>query len=184
MPKRMPVRSRISIHSLLAEGDRREEEDKEMAKISIHSLLAEGDRRRNHHRRRAENFNPLPPRGGRLGDIVVEQAALIISIHSLLAEGDLIARHNPRTPGISIHSLLAEGDHRRGARQPRCYKISIHSLLAEGDLSTRSTQATLENFNPLPPRGGRRRQYAMRDTVAKFQSTPSSRRETLFMPSP
>ena len=34
--------------------------------------------------------------------------------------------------------------------------ISIHSLRVEGDIVTQLLQGMMQDFNPLPPRGGRR----------------------------
>ena len=79
------------------------------------------------------HFNPRPPRGGRLrigGRLTAKQ---FISTHALLAEGD-----NYVPTGISI------------------VYISTHALLAEGDDSQRNFQFFADNFNPRPPRGGRR----------------------------
>ena len=65
--------------------------------------------------------------------------------------------YNPADPAdISIHSLLAEGDLDIDFPRVRV-DISIHSLLAEGDGLCR-----------IHPHGR-----------AQFQSTPSSRRETI-----
>ncbi len=101
-----------------------------------------------------------------------------ISIHSLLAEGD----DNDlavvdKTIRISIHSLLAEGDW-AAIQAGNRVSISIHSLLAEGDVIRAGDAPDGQNFNPLPPRGGRR--YAVKSIAFQFlfQSTPSSRRET------
>ena len=104
------------------------------------------------------------------------------------------------TRWISIHSLLAEGDHvssvrltshfrfqstpssRRETRRlrdgHRGDRISIHSLLAEGDRVAHPGGALYVDFNPLPPRGGRRVCTNQLNSDLLFQSTPSSRRET------
>ena len=39
-------------------------------------------------------------------------------------------------------------------------------------------QTHLSNFNPRPPRGGRRGGTLLTDTLVVFQSTPSARRAT------
>ena len=83
-----------------------------------------------------------------------ERNRLIISIHSLLAEGDVSQPADQGFTSISIHSLLAEGDFAPGQPMPG-QLISIHSLLAEGDLDGLTIDEISENFNPLPPRGGR-----------------------------
>ena len=56
------------------------------------------------------HFNPLPPRGGRLYQILHRRWHKFISIHSLRVEGDP-ERMLFRLPcTISIHSLRVEGD--------------------------------------------------------------------------
>ena len=63
--------------------------------------------------------------------------------------------HLGYTVRISIHSLLAEGD-AISAEAVVAPTISIHSLLAEGDPALSLLFCDSPNFNPLPPRGGRR----------------------------
>ena len=79
------------------------------------------------------NFNPLPPYGGRLQPRRWVGEREFISIHSLRMEGDF----------VFIFSLLQ-------------FNISIHSLRMEGDNYRNPGKARNENFNPLPPYGGRR----------------------------
>ena len=55
---------------------------------------------------------------------------------------------------ISIHSLRMEGDTAELERL-RYICISIHSLRMEGDILEVPESMFLENFNPLPPHGGR-----------------------------
>ena len=80
----------------------------------------------------------------------------MISIHSLLAEGDIQDDQYSILQAISIHSLLAEGDRISTQAAKDAWHISIHSLLAEGDCSS-------------SPANG---------IECRFQSTPSSQRET------
>ena len=147
-------KNKISIHSLLAEGDARYDADDNPTTISIHSLLAEGDQ-----------ADDVPPFGDH------------ISIHSLLAEGDLDAvrpgeknhyfnplpprggRQNRGRNGIMPCTFQSTPSSRRetrtlcslvrgskfqstpsSRRETRVHNrdfstcdISIHSLLAEGD---------------------------------------------------
>ena len=79
---------------------------------------------------------------------------------------------------ISIHALLAEGDVIRNIAEYDRINISIHSLLAEGDLIQAPLLLRHRNFNPLPPRRGRRNKPVCNGIHTKFQSTPSSQRET------
>ena len=146
----------------------------------------------------------------------------IISIHSLRMEGDHTFHKMHLHAIISIHSLRMEGDPRRRRistdgrafqstpsawrettdKIPLLYviDISIHSLRMEGDLSSRISVEWAENFNPLPPHGGRliiartsvRIQYfnplpphggrlcfsCFSSSKTTFQSTPSAWRET------
>ena len=125
---------------------------------------------------------------------------MAISIHSLRVEGDS-ARRTPAqnrtqfqsTPsvwrettkaiirckncGISIHSLRVEGDGHAHARKHGHF-ISIHSLRVEGDVDNSGVLIPSQNFNPLPPCGGRRLSAVERRFYEKFQSTPSVWRET------
>ena len=81
----------------------------------------------------AIHFNPLPPRGGRHAQFSSDLPAAIISTHSLLAEGDAKRFGCANHEDISTHSLLAEGDPRDVLEQLHALAISTHSLLAEGD---------------------------------------------------
>ena len=102
------------------------------------------------------NFNPLPPHGGRLCDLVLFSPLYIsfqstpsawretrspvlsldldpISIHSLRMEGDAIPIRDAPDAIISIHSLRMEGDDRLSITTICRICISIHSLRMEGD---------------------------------------------------
>ena len=57
--------------------------------------------------------------------------------------------------------------------------ISIHSLRMEGDLSSRVSIDRTQNFNPLPPYGGRHKVRGFVHKHKAFQSTPSVWRETV-----
>ena len=101
-------------------------------------------------------FNPLPPHGGRLCDLVLFSPLYIsfqstpsawretrspvlsldldpISIHSLRMEGDAIPIRDAPDAIISIHSLRMEGDDRLSITTICRICISIHSLRMEGD---------------------------------------------------
>ena len=145
----------ISTHSLLAEGDKGFRAIQRHLPISTHSLLAEGDRLVTRQAPKPSNFNPLPPRGGRL------------PATESLTEQD-----------ISTHSLLAEGD--AGQVDNYCSIDDFNPLPPRGGRphDTRLTQRPIKNFNPLPPRGGRLVDCEPSIQASTFQPTPSSRRET------
>ena len=58
--------------------------------ISIHALREEGDFSRTRPSHRKCNFNPRPPRGGRLKYWCMESMPIWISIHALREEGDVL----------------------------------------------------------------------------------------------
>ena len=102
--------------------------------ISIHSLRMEGDCRSPIAALRILHFNPLPPHGGRLCDLVLF-SPLYISFQSTPS-----AWRETRSPvlsldldPISIHSLRMEGDDRLSITTICRICISIHSLRMEGD---------------------------------------------------
>ena len=78
--------------------------------ISTHALLAEGDVGQNDVHGLIHDFNPRPPRGGRLTEKQKRAIASIISTHALLAEGDNTSCVLSVQDVISTHALLAEGD--------------------------------------------------------------------------
>ena len=124
--------------------------------ISIHALRGEGDFRPPRSCRRTMSyFNPRPPWGGRLADIVpyanntkfqstpsVGRATAClaslaynpdISIHALRGEGDVVQNSALTAKDIiSIHALRGEGDDKIGMTND-VIAISIHALRGEGD---------------------------------------------------
>ena len=83
-----------------------------------------------------------------------------------------------RRAQISIHALREEGDLQR--EKPDLYmEISIHALREEGDLLLNADLSLIVDFNPRPPRGGRRNAIKQVKIPYQFQSTPSARRATL-----
>ena len=60
----------------------------------------------------------------------------------------------------------------------RWFKISIHALREEGDHKLLVHTASVFNFYPRPPRGGRQQRDNAADDVMRFLSTPSARRAT------
>ena len=147
----------ISIHSLRVEGDNLYQSTGQRGNISIHSLRVEGDNSCLHFGAFLDDFNPLPPCGGRPALAQSEHVRFIISIHSLRVEGDNQGGQSTQRGTISIHSLRVEGDY-------ACTR-TVHSFL---------------HFNPLPPCGGRPKALTRAwKGCAEFQSTPSVWRETV-----
>ena len=79
---------RISIHALREEGDPIASSNPPVWVISIHALREEGDCGVSELVRRAGNFYPRPPRGGRRSKAKYGRILCVISIHALREEGD------------------------------------------------------------------------------------------------
>ena len=137
----------------------------------------EGDCTINCNQQRLQDFNPLPPYGGRRGRRGRGTGrGGFQSTPSVWRETVQILRSqvNPifqSTPSVWRETLS-------GFHSFQCFTISIHSLRMEGDNC--SHRVTLQNvhFNPLPPYGGRPERRCLAMKRFKFQSTPSVWRET------
>ena len=147
------------------------------------------------------DFNPLPPCGGRPGSPHGAGCRRAISIHSLRVEGDRsllkwrwYQNGFQSTPSVWRETAALHKDHVAFAFQstPSVWRetvvlsvlpglsrqISIHSLRVEGDRRHRAMTEGAENFNPLPPCGGRPGACVACHARYIFQSTPSVWRET------
>ena len=100
-------------------------------------------------------FNPRPPRGGR---------RLIAAAHCFAVKFQSTPSARRATKAIQLS--VNAGD------------ISIHALREEGDFMCTGFPTWFRNFNPRPPRGGRRQQKSLTQPIQPFQSTPSARRAT------
>ena len=124
---------RISIHSLRVEGDDLTRPLCVFHMISIHSLRVEGDKRTFVHSSICPNFNPLPPRGGRLFSLLQKlQQRKFQSTPSAWRETRPL-KNQPHSTDISIHPLRVEGD-KPDEKAEEIVEISIHSLRVEGDI--------------------------------------------------
>ena len=198
--RRSVPRQHISIHALREEGDHQRHTVLYSVAISIHALREEGDTKSHGFNEKQNDFNPRPPRGGRLlaHHHTVEQSLfqstpsarratrgrqstaeiVVISIHALREEGDL----NNIIISISHTKFQSTPSARRatvgsvGNVQFSC--ISIHALREEGDGRSLKSYSTSSDFNPRPPRGGRPEGAENIIGSIQFQSTPSARRAT------
>ena len=170
--------------------------------ISIHALREEGDIQPVDCKSHNDDFNPRPPRGGRLQAIMQGVYNHIISIHALREEGDFptwlvfscSSDFNPRPPRggrpagsffDTIQTKFQSTPSARRATRPslrirQAACISIHALREEGDGRQETQQPAKFYFNPRPPRGGRQHQEGLLGPTEAFQSTPSARRATGF----
>ena len=118
------------------------------------------------------NFNPLPPHGGRL-----------IHVHNFCGRMDF----NPLPPHGGRHGFMVYGDfclyfnplpphggrHGQSQKNTPTFNISIHSLRMEGDISTSIIAPNIGNFNPLPPHGGRpSTSLVQREKLRNFNPLP------------
>ena len=170
-------------------------------RISIHALREEGDGQPGRvDRGTVGNFNPRPPRGGRRG--YAPSGRYCSKFQSTpsarratwaVRPGKSWPKHfNPRPPRggrldqayrLTLLELFQSTPSARRATFPAQRdadgrRISIHALREEGDVQHRHDHAGQHNFNPRPPRGGRRDAQGAVDLDAVFQSTPSARRAT------
>ena len=167
------------------------------ARRTTHTPLADGLRH--------FDFNPRPPRGGRLS---IRYGKNLLDVFQSTSSARRTTTHTPGNTGgefISIHVLREEDDPANAGTGPAQRQISIHVLREEDDLQTRelvqrsgkfqstssarrtTTRPTRKNagrghFNPRPPRGGRPGRTRRRCARYVFQSTSSARRTTLLSP--
>ncbi len=107
------------------------------------------------HERRCD-FNPRPPRRGRRGEVIIDLDGVFISTHAPRAGGDLIPLSN------QFHRV----------------EISTHAPRAGGDPPFLFVISTSQNFNPRPPRRGRRAALAWLKLSVSFQPTPPAQGAT------
>ena len=101
-------------------------------------------------------FNPLPPHGGRPSPLQKIFALAVFQSTPSAWRETLTCYHNcVIIYRISIHSLRMEGDSSIISEIETPF-ISIHSLRMEGDHSPGAAHMGRCYFNPLPPHGGRR----------------------------
>ena len=103
-----------------------------------------------------------------------------ISIHSLHTEGDNCAINRPYRTWKFQSTPSTRRETIRGNTYYALDNISIHSLHTEGDNNRSFKNLIIINFNPLPPHGGRLVESPRSEQNLSFQSTPSTRRETLI----
>ena len=115
--------------------------------ISIHALREEGDCISCVTPLRASNFNPRPPRGGRL-------VRSVLSLGRSLFQSTPSARRATRTAQRLLSGAV----------------ISIHALREEGDDLLTINFFQHFDFNPRPPRGGRPHQKTR--SYAEFDFNP------------
>ena len=124
-------------------------------------------------------FNPLAPRGARRDHRRHRRGARDpISIHSPLAGRDAPRSCSSGCRGISIHSPLAGRD--QGGHSVKSIIMDFNPLAPRGARRRRPAPAARRNnhFNPLAPRGARHRPTAASGPDRSFQSTRPSRGET------
>ena len=149
--------------------------------ISIHSLRMEGDRLTfvpsSTH---LQNFNPLPPHGGRLCLSALMQPEPLyfnplpphggrlgrpwdVAWDALFQSTPSAWRETCEETGISFNTYQFQStpsawrETALSCRTIARQDISIHSLRMEGDVKSLIIIFSNLNFNPLPPHGGRRR---------------------------
>ena len=132
--------------------------------ISIHSLRMEGDCRSPIAALRILHFNPLPPHGGRLCDLVLF-SPLYISFQSTPSAWRETPYLSETHPTQSFQSTPSAWRETIGLALPP----SVGSVFQSTPSAWRETRSHCTSsimpgyFNPLPPHGGRRYQDIMYD---------------------
>ena len=102
------------------------------------------------------HFNPLPPHGGRLlSAVFMTILSVFQSTPSAWRETFFLAFM--LSPLVSFQSTPSAWRETAYSRPYRfLIAISIHSLRMEGDVDSATGSTNKDDFNPLPPHGGRR----------------------------
>ena len=147
----------ISIHAPREGGDDRCRRGLSPAgTISIHAPREGGDRFRRHVLQTVCDFNPRPPRGGRL------QTAQLITQPALFQSTPPARGATP----VKIHITT-------------CLSISIHAPREGGDVVCRIADHSSGRFQSTPPaRGATLTERMSRQEIIIFQSTPPARGAT------
>ena len=144
----------ISIHSLRVEGDKYRLTVSGGGKISIHSLRVEGDASAQQQRCTRALFQSTP-------SVWRETNILQLAItHIVFQSTPSVWRETPLTRiGFRVCVFQSTPSVWRETKakhtKTKTEGISIHSLRVEGDRGKAYSNATISNFNPLPPCGGR-----------------------------
>ena len=122
--------------------------------ISIHAPREGGDHDHAHRHHRSDDFNPRPPRGGRLKHIGLRTQHAEISIHAPREGGDTAA-----PAGHISDSVFQSTPPARGATDCRSAPWSLWNYFNPrpprgGRLLSLSGLSYSLYFNPRPPRGG------------------------------
>ena len=126
----------------------------------------------------ASDFNPRPPRGGRQQFPISTRAFEVFQSTPSARRATDAGHHGRQGARISIHALREEGD---TCSQPSGVTRSVFQSTPSARRATAPaapTPSCTTNFNPRPPRGGRRLQQEQGRASSTFQSTPSARRAT------
>ncbi len=190
----------ISIHSLLAEGDdgrrvraaappefqstpsSRRETDFAIAMTRVWTFQSTPSSRRETSSARpgcrSRRFQSTPSSRRETFCASGSASAYPISIHSLLAEGD-VRLQGFRPVGADFNPLPPRGGRPFPSRLS-LVRTHFNPLPPRGGRRMRPAAPSFgQYFNPLPPRGGRHDKIVYVTAGGRFQSTPSSRRETL-----
>ena len=121
---------------------------------------------------RSHNFNPRPPRGGRL--FTKFRTDVLAGTFQSTPPARGATRQWSESSGggdISIHAPREGGDLASLVLYQRCW-ISIHAPREGGDLAEIITAMGDSDFNPRPPRGGRRYRRNLPPAYANFNPRP------------
>ena len=123
--------------------------------ISIHALREEGDRASRRHGQSLRDFNPRPPRGGRLWPHTVRHTHHHFNPRPPRGGRQLSTNFPSYQFLISIHALREEGDLTMMPAMTRPPKFQSTPSARRATRPVSYDRCALDDFNPRPPRGGR-----------------------------
>ena len=149
--------STISIHAPREGGDKSALGGHLLIRyISIHAPREGGDRRDHLHGDGTRDFNPRPPRGGDSCHGQLDRP-IAISIHAPREGGDFKRiKHYFPPPLISIHAPREGGDSIVNVVGTSILRFQSTPPARGATFTPYHTKNKRKNFNPRPPRGGRR----------------------------
>ena len=124
-------------------------------------------------------FQSTPPAGGGDGSGHLPRQTPTISIHAPREGGDATSAYCPIRAEPFQSTPPAKGATMRKSEIRGARFISIHAPREGGDTCTPASELVLcGDFNPRPPRGGRRISLPTNAPILEFQSTPPARGAT------
>ena len=147
----------ISIHALREEGDGERSLNDLYAYLFQSTPSARRATSGSHGIQGGQNyFNPRPPRGGRRSDSIADFTSFVFQSTPSARRATFCTAFVSCPAGSFQSTPSARRATLTGESGFELVPISIHALREEGDRDGLALLCAFKNFNPRPPRGGRR----------------------------